>query len=121
MGGLLRTLLVFGLVLKFWWLILLLLVFAAAGHQRRVLRCGSAFKRRVRCEAAVRGDVGENLLHQGEHMGVLDGVDVAPAFLACADQAGQAEFTEVLAHGGHTDAGAFCQGGDVVDVLGGKP
>jgi hypothetical protein len=65
--------------------------------------------------------VGENLLHQGEHMGVLDGVDVAAALLACADQAGQTEFAQMPAHGGHADAGAFCQGGDVVDFLGGKP
>jgi hypothetical protein len=27
----------------------------------------------------------------------------------------------MLAHGGNTDAGAFCQGADVVDILGGKP
>jgi hypothetical protein len=31
MGGLLRVLLVFGFVVKFWWLLLLLLVVAAAG------------------------------------------------------------------------------------------
>jgi hypothetical protein len=31
MGGLLRVLLVFGFLLKFWWLILLVLVVAAAG------------------------------------------------------------------------------------------
>ena len=43
-------------------------------------------------------------------MGVLDGVDVAAALLACADQSGQTEFAQMLAHGGHADAGAFCQG-----------
>jgi hypothetical protein len=65
--------------------------------------------------------VGEDLLDQGEHMGVVDGVDVAAAVSACADQSGQAQLAQMLAHGGNTDAGAFCQGADVVDVLGGKP
>jgi hypothetical protein len=36
--------------------------------------------------------VGEDLLNQGEHVGVFGSVDVMAAFLACADQAGQAEF-----------------------------
>jgi hypothetical protein len=41
---------------------------------------GSRFGRWVGCEAAVGGDVGEDLLDQGEHVGVLDGVDmVAPS------------------------------------------
>jgi hypothetical protein len=82
---------------------------------------GRSGSRWVGCEAAVRGDVGENLLHLGEHMGVLDGLDVAAALLACADKAGQAEFAQMLTHGGHTDAGAFGQRGDVVDVLGREP
>ena len=76
---------------------------------------------RVGCEAAVGRDVGEDLLDQGQDVGIFDGVDVVAAFSACADQASQAEFAQVLAHCGHADAGAFCQGGDVVDVLGGKP
>src|ERR1700733_10114175 len=74
-----------------------------------------------RCEAAVGSDVGEDLLDQGEHVRVLDGVDVAAAVSACADQPGQAQLAQMLAHSGNTDAGAFCQGADVVDVLGGKP
>jgi hypothetical protein len=41
---------------------------------------GSLFEWWVGCEAAVGGDVGEDLLDQGEHVGVLDGVDmVAPS------------------------------------------
>jgi hypothetical protein len=40
----------------------------------------------VRCEAAVGSDVGEDLLDQGEHMGVVDGVDVAAAVSACAEK-----------------------------------
>ena len=47
---------------------------------------------RVGCEAAVGRDVGENLLDEGKDVGIFDGVDVAAAFLACADQASQAEF-----------------------------
>ena len=82
---------------------------------------GSVFGQWVRCEAAVGSDVGEDLLDQGEHMGIVDGVDVAAAVSACADQSGQAQLAQMLAHGGNTDAGAFCQGADVVDVLGGKP
>jgi hypothetical protein len=38
---------------------------------------GSLFGWWVGCEAAVGGDVGEDLLDEGEHVGVLDGVDVA--------------------------------------------
>ena len=65
--------------------------------------------------------MGENLLHQGEDVRVLDGVNVAAAVLAGTDKAGQAEFAQMLAHGGHADAGAFGQGGDIVNILGGKP
>ena len=81
----------------------------------------SPFRWRVGREAPVRGDVGEYLLDQRENVRVLDGVDVVAAFLACTDQAGQTEFAQVLAHGGYPDAGAFRQGGDVVNVLGRKP
>jgi hypothetical protein len=65
--------------------------------------------------------VGEDLLDQGEHMGVVDGVDVAAAVSACTDQSSQAQLAQMLAHGGDADAGAFRQGADIVDVLGGKP
>jgi hypothetical protein len=82
---------------------------------------GSALGQWVRCEAAVGSDVRKDLLYQGEHMGVVDGVDVAAAVSASTDQSGQAQLAQMLAHGGNTDAGAFCQGADVVDVLGGKP
>ena len=49
------------------------------------------------------------------------GLATAAAISARADQSGQAQLAQMLAHRGNTDAGAFCQGADVVDVLGGKP
>jgi hypothetical protein len=68
-------------------------------HQRRVLPGGSVFKRWIRCEPAVRGDVGEDLLDEGEHVGVFDGVDVVAAFLAGAGQALSALFYVIFAAG----------------------
>jgi hypothetical protein len=42
-------------------------------------------------------DVGEYLLDESEHVGVLDGVDVVAAFSAVADQASQPQLAQVLA------------------------
>jgi cation:H+ antiporter len=91
------------------------------GSERSQTVGNSAFERRVGCEAAVGRDVGEDLLDQRENVWIVDRVDVVPPFSTGADQAGQAKLGQVLAHGGHTDAGALSQSRDVVAALGRQP
>ena len=75
----------------------------------------------VWCEAAVGCNVGEDLLDEGQDVGVFDGVDVVAALSAHADETGEAQLGQVLAHGGHAEAGPLGQRGHVVYVLGRQP
>ena len=69
-------------------------------------------------EAAVGGDVFEDLVDHVEDVGVVDGVDVPAALAAGRDDAGQAEFAEVLAGGGDADADPVGERAYVVLALG---
>jgi hypothetical protein len=63
----------------------------------------------------------EDLLDQGEHVGVFHGVDLASAVAAGGDEAGEAELGQVLTDGRDGGADAFCEGADVVFVAGQQP
>jgi hypothetical protein len=60
----------------------------------------------------------EDLLDEGEDVGVFDGVDLAAAVSAGGDEAGEAEFGQVLTYGRDCCADAFREGADVVFVAG---
>ena len=58
-------------------------------------RSGGIGRGRVGGKGSVRRDVLEDLVDHGHHVGIVDGVEVAPAVAANGDHPGKAEFAQV--------------------------
>ena len=76
--------------------------------------------RRVGRESAVRSNVLEDLLDHGDHMRILNGVDLAAAVASTTDDARQSKLRQVLARGSNAHAGSSRQRAHVVFALGGQ-
>jgi len=94
---------------------------AGGGLPRQLSECfrGGVVKGLVGGEAAVGGDVGEDLVDEGEYVGVIDGVDLSSSFTSGGDDAGESEFAQVLAGGGDAHPGSLGKCSNVEFSLGG--
>ena len=73
---------------------------------------------RIGGERAVGSNVLEDLLDHGDHVRIVDGVDLAAAVSSATDDPGQSELGQVLACRGHAHSGSCRQRADVVLALG---